>query len=227
MPNEVIISIVSAIGGGLITIIVTYLNNKAKRFELEYNYRKKLEERYLLNAQKHLDDVYIPLYSKLVVFQNYWTDSKTSNDFQNFKNKIIELENFKKDLEKKGLAAFLTPEIENSFDHLLKFLSKSQCASETRYGIITQYKIFGQEKLSYQVSPRKIGHKMINFYRYSLLILNFFRHMSWTRILGFFDYDLKIIVDSAPLNSKDFDDQLSKFLIDIKGKIKDITLGTR
>ena len=88
-------------------------------------------------------------------------------------------------------------------------------------------KIFGQEKLSYQVSPRKIGHKMINFYRYSLLILNFFRHMSWTRILGFFDYDLKIIVDSAPLNSKDFDDQLSKFLIDIKGKIKDITLGTR
>ena len=140
MPNEVIISIVSAIGGGLITIIVTYLNNKAKRFELEYNYRKKLEERYLLNAQKHLDDVYIPLYSKLVVFQNYWTDSKTSNDFQNFKNKIIELENFKKDLEKKGLAAFLTPEIENSFDHLLKFLSKSQCASETRYGIITQYK---------------------------------------------------------------------------------------
>lgn len=215
MPNEVIIlaiiSAVSVIVGGLIV----------KLFELEYESRKKLEERYLSNAQKHSGDVYAPLYSKLEFFENNWTKSKTSNDFQNFKKEITELKNFKKDLEEKGLSAFLTPEIEKSFDHLLEFVSKSQGASKTRYGMITQYKIFGQEKSFYQMIP-----KMINFFRYSILILNFFRHISWTRISGFLDFDFKIIVDSAPLNSEDFDNQLSKFLIDLKKKIKGITLGT-
>jgi uncharacterized protein YaaR (DUF327 family) len=84
MPNEVIImaivSAVSVIVGGLI----------AKLFELEYKSRKKLEERYLSNAQKHSDDVYAPLLSKLEVFKNNWTKSKTSNDFQNFKKEITE-----------------------------------------------------------------------------------------------------------------------------------------
>ena len=36
MLNQIVIATVSALVGGLITIIITYLNNKAKRFELEY-----------------------------------------------------------------------------------------------------------------------------------------------------------------------------------------------
>ena len=227
MLNQIVIATVSALVGGLITIVITYLNNKAKRFELEYSYRKKLEERYLLNAQKHLNDVYIPLYSKLIVFQNNWTRLKTSNNFQNLKSEITESENFKKGLEERGLTAFLTPEIENSFDHLLEFLSKSQDASEIRYGIITRYKIFGQEKSFYRVVPEKIRRKRINFYRYIMLIRVFFGHISWMRIAGFLDYELEIVVDSAPLNSEAFDNQLLKFLTDIKEKIKDITLGTK
>ena len=47
------------------------------------------------------------------------------------------------------------------------------------------------------------------------------------RIAGFLDYELEIVVDSAPLNSEAFDNQLLKFLTDIKEKIKDITLVTK
>jgi hypothetical protein len=227
MSNEIIIAIVSALGGGLITVIVTYLNNKTKRFELEYNYRKKLEERYLLNAQKHIDDVYIPLYSNLIIFRNNWTRLKKSGDFQNLKNEISKLKKFKKDLEEKGLTAFLTPEVENSFNHLLDFLFKSQDASKVRYGLISQYKMLGQEKTFYEKVPEWIGRKTINYYRILILILNFFRNISWMSVTGLIDYDFKIVLDSAPLNSKDFDDQLLKFLTDINEKIKDITLGTR
>lgn len=122
---QVIIVVLSALVGGLITLVVTYLNNKTKRFELEYNYRKRLEEEYLSNAQNHLNDVYIPLYSKLIIFQNNWKKLKISNNIQNIENEIYELENFKKDLEEAGLTAFLTPEVENGFDNLINFLFKS------------------------------------------------------------------------------------------------------
>lgn len=227
MSKDVIIAIVSAFGGGLITVIVTYLNNKAKRFELEYNYRKKLEERYLLNIQKHLNNVYIPLYSKLITFNNNWAKLKNSNNFQNLKSEITELKNFKKDLEEKGLTAFLTPEIENSFDHLLYFLSKSQDASKVRYGVIEQQKMLGQERSFYRILPEKIGPKTINSYKRVMPIWNSFSHINWMSITGLVDYDFKTVLDSAPLSSKDFDGQLSKFLVEIKERIKDITLGTK
>ena len=81
MVNEVVLILISASVGGLFTLFVTYFNNKAKRFELEYNYRKKLEDRYLFNTQKHLDDVYIPLYTKLINFQNCWMDIKNSSNY--------------------------------------------------------------------------------------------------------------------------------------------------
>ena len=45
MLNQIVIATVSALVGGLITIIITYLNNKAKRFELEYSYRKKIRRK--------------------------------------------------------------------------------------------------------------------------------------------------------------------------------------
>jgi hypothetical protein len=207
--------------------MVTYLNNKAKRFELEYNYRKKLEERYFLNAQKHLKDVYIPLYSRLIVFQNNCTELKISGDFQNLKNEITELESFKENLEEKGLTAFLVPEVENSFNHLLYFLSESRDANAARYGLITQCNMLGQEKSFYRVVPERIGRETIKYYGILIHIWNSLKHISWMSITGLVEYNFKIILDSAPLNSKDFDDQLSKFITDTKEKIKDITLGTK
>ena len=225
--NEIIIAIVSAFGGGLIVIMATYLNNKTKRFELEYNYRKKLEERYLLNAQKHLEDVYEPLFLRLIVLQNNWTKLKISGDCQNLKNEIAELKSFNENLEENGLTAFLVPEVENSFNHLLDFLSKSQDANAVGYGLIIQCNMLGQEKSFYQVVPERIGRKTIKYYRIPLYIWNFLTHINCTFSMGLVKYNSTIILDSAPLNSKDFDDQLSKFIVDTKEKIKYITLGTK
>lgn len=222
ITNEVI-AIISAIVGGFITVIVTYLNNRAKRLELEYNYRKKSEEKYLSNAQKHLDDLYIPLYSRLNIFQNNWEKSKSSKDYQDFKNEINELKKFKEQLEARGLTAFLTPEIENSLDHLLNFLSKSQDASEIRYGIFEEITMRGLERTFYNVLPDWINRK-ISFFRIFINIWNGFKSLDWT---GLSNYSIKIISDSAPLDSKDFNEYILKYNTDLKEKIKNITLGTK
>lgn len=219
MVSEVITSIIYAGIGGLITLIVTYLTNKARRFELEYNYRKKLEERYLLNAQKHLNDVYLPLYQDLTVFKNHWIEAKNLNNIDNLKC-------LKKSLLEKGLTAFLTPEIESSFDHLLDFLSKSQSVDKVRYGIIKRYQIMGQERSSYRLFSEKVGLKIIKFYSQLLLVWNFLKRITWI-YTGMIDYEIKIILDSAPVNSKEFEDQLLEYLTDIEMKIKEITLGTK
>lgn len=224
---RVIIVVLSALAGGFITLVVTYLNNKTKRFELEYNYRKRLEEKYLSNAQNHLNDVYIPLYSKLIVFQNNWKKLKISNNIQNIENEIYELENFKKDLEEAGLTAFLTPEVESSFDNLINFLFKSQNSSEVGYGIFEKIKILGHEQSSYRVLPKLRGRRSLIIYRIYKIFLDLTKYISWTFVMGWVDHDLKIILDSAPVNSKDFDERLSELLRDMKEKIKDITLGTK
>jgi hypothetical protein len=227
MVSEVVLVFISAIAGGLITIFVTYFNNKARRFELEYNYRKKVEESYLFNAQKHLNDVYIPLYTRLIYFQNSWIRIKNSSNYENLENEIDDIKKFKNSLEDQGLTAFLTTEIEDSFDHLLDFLSKSLDASKIRYGINEQYYIFGQEKSLYRVLPEWYGHKRIFFYKIIVPFLNLFRYINWVNITGLVDYKLKIIVDSAPISSNDFDAQLIKFSRNLNEKIKEITLGTK
>lgn len=219
MVNEIYTVIISAAIGGLITLIVTYLTNKARRFELEYNYRKKLEERYLLNAQKHLNDVYLPLYQTLIVFKNHWLEFKNLNN-------IDDLKRLKKDWLEKGLTAFLTPEIESSFDRLLDFLSKSQNAYKVRYGIAKRYQIMGLERSSYRLFSEKIGLKIIKLYSQLLLTWNFLKRITWIHT-GLIDYEIKITLDSAPSNSKEFENQLLEYLTDIEKKIKDITLGTK
>lgn len=227
MVNEIVLASISAIVGGLITIFVTYFNNKARRFELEYNYRKKLEESYLSNAQKHLKDVYIPLYQNLIHLQNRWRYMKGSSNYENLKNEIDLIKEFKKSLEGQGLTAFLTTEIEDSFDHLLDFLSKSLDASKIRYGINEQLNVFGQEKSLYRVLPEWYDHKRIIFYKIYVSFLNSIMYFNWINVTGLVDYKIKIIVDSAPISSNYFDAQLIKFSKDLNEKIKEITLGTK
>lgn len=219
MVSEIYTVIISAGIGGFITLTVTFLTNKAKRFELEYTYRKKLEERYLFNAQKHLDDVYLPLYRALTGFKNHWLESKNLNN-------IYDLKGLKKDLSEKGLTAFLTPEIESGLDSLFNYVSKSQGVSNIRYGIMKRYQIMGQERFSYRIFSDRIGRKIIKLYSQLLFFLNFLKRITWM-YTGLIDYEIKIILDSAPVDSREFEDQLLEYLTDIEKKIKDITLGTK
>ena len=229
MDNEIIIAIVAALVGGFITLVVTYLNNKSKIFELEYNYRKKLEERYLANAQVHLNDIYVPLYSKLNIIQHNWIELKESNNFQNLEKEIAELENFKKDLEDKGLTAFLTREIEVSFDKLLDFVSKSKDETKVRYGVIENYTILGQESTDYWVASKYINPKTIPIFRIFISLLDIYKksYLNLFVYSGLIEYNIKIILDSAPLDSNDFNQQFLDFISGIKDEIKSITLGTK
>lgn len=229
MDNEIIIAIVAALVGGFVTLVVTYLNTKSKIVELEYNYRKKLEERYLANAQEHLDDIYIPLYSKLNTIQNNWVELKKSNNIQHFEKEIVELKKFKNDLEDKGLTAFLTREIERSFNKLLDFSSKSQNETIVRYGINKKYNILGQEFTNYQVASKYINPKTIQIFRIIFSLEDIFKKNALFSFIysGIIEYNVKIILDSAPLDSNDFNHQFLDYISGIKDEIKNITLGTK
>lgn len=80
MEKEIVVALISAIGGGIVTIGLTYNSNKSKRFELEHNYRTKMESLSLENARKHLDDIYVPIYSKIVTIENLWNSTKEKDE---------------------------------------------------------------------------------------------------------------------------------------------------
>ena len=218
MVNELYIIIISAGIGGMVTLVATHLTNKARRFELEYSYKIKLEETYLSNAQKHLIDVYIPLYQALTVLKYNWLESRKINNIDGLKL-------LKKDLLEKGLTVFLTPDIDRKFDILLEFLYKSQNADKVRYGITYRDQIMGVESMSYKLVPERINLNLVKLYRKILLFWAFLKRITWI-YTGLVDYEIKIILDSAPMNSREFEEQLLEYLTDIERKIKSIALGT-
>lgn len=217
MVEEANIIIISALIGGIITLIATHLTNKARRFELEYSYKIKQEETYMSNAQKHLNDVYIPLYRALTALKYNWLESGKLHN-------IDELKHLKKDLLDKGLSVFLTPDIDRNFDSLLEFISKSGEADKIRYGIIYRDIIMGKERLSYRLVPERVGLNVVRFYRRILSIWNLIKQITWI-YSGLVDYEIKIILDSAPLDSKEFKEQFLDYLTDLEKKIKGIALG--
>jgi len=217
MVEETNVIIISALIGGIITLIATQLTNKARRIELEYSYKIKQEEMYMSNAQKHLNDVYIPLYQALTALKYNWLESGKLHN-------IDELKHLKSDLLDKGLSVFLTPDIERNFDSLLEFISKSGEADKIRYGITYRDIVMGKERLSFTLVPERVDLNVIRFYRRILSIWNFIKQITWI-YSGLADYEIKIILYSAPLDSKEFEKQFLDYLTDLEKKIKGVALG--
>jgi hypothetical protein len=227
---NVIYLILSAIFGGLITLIVTYQNNSARRFELEYNYRKKLEEKYLSNAQNHLEDVYLSLYSKLICFHNDYlrfiysdNNQKLENEMDQLVNEIYELKKFKIEIEKNGLTIFLTQEIENLFNELLDFLLNSKGTNKISYGILQEYNLLGIRYSVKRELPTWIKPFFIFVFLY-IFIDNIFRRFSNQ---GLSEFSMRIFYISAPIVSEEFENQLSHYIFAIKHKIREVALGTK
>lgn len=222
LESKELIIFSSAVIGGLITLLATYFNNKASRYELEYNYRKEMDGRFLLNAQKHLDDVYLVIYKALIEF------NQSLNDHQELETKVGTLKNLKKNLDGNGLTAFLTPEIEFKFNYFMDFLTNSLDSNEIKYGIITRYRFKGIEKTDkgiiegikpgIRVSIFKIIFKLYS-YMFSKLVL--------FRSFGFEKVEIEIVLLSAPIDSIKFELEVSNHIDDLKGEIKSIALGTK
>ena len=218
MADELYIVIISAGIGGVFTLIVTFLTNKARRFELEYAYKIKLEETYLSNAQKHLNDVYIPLYQALTSLKYDWLESRKLEN-------IEELMVLRKKLVEKGLNVFLTPEIERNFDTLLDFISRSWNAEKVRYGLMYKDQVMGVESMTYKIVPEWINLNIVKFYRKIAIFWAFIKRITWI-YTGLIDYEVRIILDSAPVGSDEFEEQFLDYLTHLEKRIKCIALGT-
>jgi hypothetical protein len=81
------------------------------------------------------------------------------------------------------------------------------------------------ESMSYKIVPERINLNLVKLYRKILLFWAFLKRITWI-YTGLVDYEIKIILDSAPLNSKEFEEQLLEYLTDLERKIKSIALGT-
>lgn len=240
IPKEILLASLSAILGGLFTIIVTYANFRAKRFELKYNYKVKLEENYCLNTQKHLDEIYLPLYKLLLSFKKSWVSLKHSEDFAGSVKTFIDkeaykLKGFKEDLDDRGLTAFLLPDVENSLDRLLAFLLQSLNTKDLAYKLFIEYERYKLKNIVFYRKEIPIFSKNQNrnlntyqkkvaslIYKIAFDIINSFKAVLPFSLV---DYEIKVVVASAPLNSEEFEVQLLSFITDINNKIKDLTLG--
>jgi hypothetical protein len=226
MSKELIIAIISAIGGGLFALIGACLNNQAKRFELEYNYRSKMQENYHTNAKQHIDDLYLPLYIKLVSFGN---ECKVidKNNKQNIKQEIGELARFIDGMKTQGVTAFLTNEVEETLEKFLQFIQNSIDAERPSYFLIEKFRVFGNE-YTHRKKFNSFGPGWIAFYRLVVFLTNLVKGLPIIIYNnGLIDFRTEIVLDSANLISKEFKEQLDVFLIKIKRGIKDITLGVK
>jgi hypothetical protein len=231
--NNTLYLAISAIAGAMVTLLATHFNNKFRRYELEYNYRRKMERAYLSNAQRHSSDVYMPLYKGLIDFQNYWINASNPKNIQELKDKIDLLKQTKDDLEKNGTTAFLMPNVESNFNRLVEFLYNSLSSNEDSYGIILQYNMLGEKGSMFtKISKEKYQKTKISL-QYFPLYLKMLRSVMPFGFIPFFpfsglsDWRFEIILASAPSNTREFEAQLLESIDNLKNEIKEVTLGTK
>ena len=87
MDEKLIIGMVAAIAGGILTLVGSYLTAKYRLRELEIQHLRRLSDRMLAAAHEKLNDAYLPIISKVEAMQTSWMNylrSRTDQDKQEF-----------------------------------------------------------------------------------------------------------------------------------------------
>ncbi|MGD9677361.1 MAG: hypothetical protein AB7V16_03195 [Vulcanibacillus sp.] len=227
MGLDIIKILISAGIGAFVTFIVTFVNFRIKKYELQFTYNKKLEDKYMENARKYVKEVYLPIF-KVINNVEKLIDEK---DFSKERIKLIEdsLREHIHTLNDTGFTAYLTDNVEIELNQFIKFLNNSRITDDLSYGIYFQYNVLGNSVNQYiEVNSEQLkdSKKILRRHRFLIRMYKFITGINIIFIPNrFMEFGQQIVLNSAPLDSEDFRFQIKKYILNIKEKIRQITLG--
>jgi len=222
--SNIIIPIITAVIGGTLAGVPSYIGFKVKKLELEHAYKVSLENRIYENSIEQLNTLYKPIYSLLNSYESL-------NQVED--NKLIEvyeelLERCKVVLEKDE-RMFMPEAIEIELLAMKSFLAYSLKKNEIIVGVKQNVEIFGFTSSNYKEEEYK-SEKEAERRVFFLKIMNTLYSMS-NFFVGFslrstlLKNEFEVYYKSTVVGSEIFYKQMNKHTQTLKRQIKSIMVG--
>lgn len=136
------------------------------------------------------------------------------------------MKQFKNQIDENGLSSFLTDEVDVLLGRFIYSYFKSKTTEKVLYGLKIGANLYGQTTTTYETYLTK-SKLLIDIYFVFQVLFEFFKKiLTLNFFFGFANFTGSTYLDSAPIESKDFEIGLHEAIGSIKTKIKEITLGT-
>ena len=219
-----VIAAVAAVVGAVVGAIGKGYASRQKLRELEFEYEKRLQDRYLENARVYLASVYVPLSISL---------TKLNTGYQAFRSNVTikaaedrfrkAIRQFMADIEEmgqRGANAVLTTDLDETLQSFNQFLDGSQTAKQVNikaivrislralplvgpFGAKTDFVLSGERARRFRSAPVRINIAGISF-----------------------AYEADEILE-APLGSTEFEERFIREVHTLNVLVKEVTLGSQ
>jgi hypothetical protein len=221
--NDVIIPIITAVIGGVLAGVPSYIGFRVKKLELEHAYKVSLENRFYEKSIEQLDTLYKPIYSLLNSYESAY-QIEGDNLREIYKDL---LERCKLVLEKDE-RMFMPVVIETELLAMSRFLTDSLRKNKLIVGVKQNVEIFGFASSNYNEEEFKDEWKAKR--RVAMLeIVNIMSSVS-SFFTGFLSSSLpknefEVYYKSTEVGSELFYRQMNKHTQTLKKQIKSIMVG--
>jgi len=223
MNDKVVLAIIAALGGGVFTLISTYLTGRIKIRQLEFERILRHSSARLAAAHEKLGEVYVPIMSQIEVCYHswyVWSLDHTNDKKDVFIANIEALNLTYLNLIKEGNSIYLLPQAHEELERLTRFLVQSKQTDITKYLIITRMEGIGlrsvveHEYNTYFAFPVYLGFVFLKFIS---------KYVRW------FDYiiqtNVSLRVHSAPIDSDDFSSEFRTMLDILRSISNEVALS--
>ncbi len=226
MNINIVIPIVTAIIGGMLAGIPSFISYRIKKMELNHLYEVNKTKMIRDTANQYCKDIYIPFYNILNSFQVVIMDSKM--DKHSYESAIGKLSMDYRTLLVNEHKIYLTDDIEMQLNSMYWFIDNSLNCEKAIVSVRTTSVLFGVTLIS-NINREFESEKSANIFKYCLELFDFI-----TKIIMPFSYffdmkrlanvEYKIYYKCAPLGSDSFNKQILDYVEDTKQSIKRIIL---
>lgn len=222
MNDKVIVAIIAALGGGIFTLVSTYLSGQIKIRQLEFERMLRHSSARLSAAHEKLEIVYIPIISNVEKCYQAWY-VLTSNKSDPNRNKFIEaIDNLKSkylNLIECGRSIYILPQAHEELERLVRFLEESKSASSIKYLIVTRMEGIGMRSV---VEKKYNSFWALPAYCFLIAASIFPRYL---RIFGnVINTNVALRVHCAPFDSQEFASEFKVMIDVIRSSVNEVAL---
>lgn len=216
MDINIWIPVITALIGGILAGVPSYVSYRAKKIELEHTYTKSIEDKMHDLALAHVDTVYKPIYSFIINLENKIKSDKITLELLTKSLKQCETITSNEEM------IYLVNSVEVDLIELLRLMKRSIDCKKYIIGTKMQSTFFNIQFNTYHEKEYESKRKL------SLIMLvdRLIESSSSLFLSSIISTKSSFYYKAAPINSKEFENEIINYTTNIRNNIKLIVLKT-
>jgi hypothetical protein len=222
MNDKIVVAIIAALGGGIFTVVSTYLTGRIKIRQLEFERMLRHSNARLAAAHEKLSVVYTPIMSCVEECYHAWYILSSEFSDSNKKAFISTIDNLKREylkLIKEGLSIYILPQAHEELERLVRFLDKSQNASTVNYLIVSRMEGIGMRSVVEKEYNRYLALPVYCIMIFPTVLSRYVRYFGTV-----INTSVALRVHSAPIDSQDFASEFKVMIDVLRSSVNEVAL---